>query len=266
MPNFSPLYHLGRLSYSWKLRRLFTDGAGALRAIDREEPTTYTFRDGLAITTPDGFGTQVVPEVALTKPYGKFPARGVMVDIGAHIGSVALLAAYHNPLLRVFGYEPNPRNFEVLVRNVHANHLEDQVSVFPNAVAGTREQKRMFLRGSPHSNFEEREDDAAATVIEVEAITLADIFTKQAIRHCDLLKVDCEGAEFELLYAAPKQVLRSIDKIRMEYHDNLADSEQTVDALTQFLARHGFERTRKQAAGVHGGGGEIGIAWFERRV
>ena len=42
----------------------------------------------------------------------------------------------------------------------------------------------------------------------IECVSLADIFADNAITHCDLLKLDCEGAELEILEAAPPGILR----------------------------------------------------------
>ena len=49
--------------------------------------------------------------------------------------------------------------------------------------------------------------------------TLERIFHKNRIEKCDLIKMDCEGAEFNILYNAPKSIFDKVSHIFMEYHD-----------------------------------------------
>jgi hypothetical protein len=55
------------------------------------------------------------------------------------------------------------------------------------------------------------------------------------------VKLDCEGAEYEILLAASDATLASIDTITMEYHLGL--DGHTPDELNSFLRRKGFQVT-----------------------
>ena len=52
------------------------------------------------------------------------------------------------------------------------------------------------------------------------------------------LKLDCEGAEYEILYGAKDKVLRSIDRIAMEWHK--FDASHNPERLSQYLESKGF--------------------------
>jgi hypothetical protein len=53
----------------------------------------------------------------------------------------------------------------------------------------------------------------------VQTTTLEGIFEKNRIEKCDLLKLDCEGSEFKIIYSTPKGIFDKISHIFLEYHD-----------------------------------------------
>jgi hypothetical protein len=53
------------------------------------------------------------------------------------------------------------------------------------------------------------------------------------------MKLDCEGAEYEILFKAPDSVLNRIDRIVMEYHDNAV--EYTHADMERFLKEKGYK-------------------------
>ena len=74
----------------------------------------------------------------------------------------------------------------------------------------------------------------------VEATTLADLFTTYAIGRCHLLKMDCEGAEFEILHHCPDDVFAATDRIVLEVHDWVRDYG-TVQDLARMLRGKGYQ-------------------------
>ena len=53
-----------------------------------------------------------------------------------------------------------------------------------------------------------------------------------------MLKLDCEGAEYNILFGAPDETLKRIRRIVMEYHDSL--TSHTHRDLVKFLSEKGF--------------------------
>jgi len=53
-----------------------------------------------------------------------------------------------------------------------------------------------------------------------------------------LLKLDCEGAEYDILMKSDPQWLGKIERIVMEYHDGVAAYQH--DDLSRFLQAHGY--------------------------
>ena len=68
---------------------------------------------------------------------------------------------------------------------------------------------------------------------EVPAVTLAQALERLDGQDCDLLKIDCEGAEYDILMNADPACWRHIRHIVMEYHDHL--TEHTHADLVRFF-------------------------------
>jgi hypothetical protein len=75
--------------------------------------------------------------------------------------------------------------------------------------------------------------------LEIEATTLADVYEQYAITRCDLLKLDCEGAEYEILYRCPDAIFSATAGIVLEIHHGIAGSG-TVPGLVEFLRGKGY--------------------------
>ncbi|NJM41259.1 MAG: FkbM family methyltransferase [Anaerolineae bacterium] len=78
----------------------------------------------------------------------------------------------------------------------------------------------------------------ATHAMEVESIALDDLLA-QTGGHCDFLKMDCEGGEFEILLNASCETLRNFSHICMEYHDGF--TPYSHQDLAKHLAGCGFE-------------------------
>jgi FkbM family methyltransferase len=160
-----------------------------------------------------------------------------VVDIGAHIGLFSIRAAAISR--RVISCEPWPDNFDLLIRNT---------SSFPNiaprrqALWSRRGTATLHLSGNPAAPSLLPGLADCRERIPVECLTLEDLFREHAIDRCDILKLDCEGAEYEILFGAPRELLRRIDRICMEYHRAPGGPETwTGEGLLSFLASAGHE-------------------------
>jgi FkbM family methyltransferase len=165
-----------------------------------------------------------------------------IIDIGAHIGGFTLYAAAHAPNARIIAFEPEPSNARVLRQNIADNHLDARIVAEQKAVAGTRGMltlHRTFASTSSggHSliDYAHEGDD-----IPVDAITLADMFREHDIQHCDFLKIDCEGAEYDILYGLSDELYRTINFIALEYHHFSPNPKHTGPPLRAHLETKGF--------------------------
>jgi FkbM family methyltransferase len=163
------------------------------------------------------------------------PPAATVIDIGANIGMFAVYAAVVGKAAHVFCYEPFPDSFTFLRRNGETNKLQ-AAHAFQLAIAGKRERRTMQV-GTCHG-WNTLFGPAELPSIEVDCLTLADVFEQQALERCDFLKLDCEGSEYEILLDAPAAVLARINRVALEYHDHLTPHRH--GELTQLLQDAGL--------------------------
>lgn len=186
---------------------------------------------------------------------GLTPLRGTAIDVGAHIGSVSLTLAMDHPDLTVVAVEVVPENCDVLRHNIALNGLSSRVTVV-EAAAGRPGQKTKTVLWNYRSAGNEPEAyvrdsrfiagiydasaDADAHRVPVVSLDMlmADLPTLA------LLKVDCEGCEWDLLRS---QRVADVERIIGEYHNR--------GGLEGLRALIGDTHTVEQV----GGGDDIGL-------
>ena len=177
-----------------------------------------------------------VKEAVVDRMYERFGFQlepsWTVVDLGAAIGEFAIFAAA-NSVARVLAFEPLPGSFSLLRENLALNQIEN-VEVFELAVSDVAGAARLDTSGEP-LRMGTRSD--TAQYVEVRAITLAEVL-ELAGGEIDLLKIDCEGAEYEILMSSSGAVLDSIHRIVLEYHDHRADVRH--GDLVRYLSAAGF--------------------------
>jgi FkbM family methyltransferase len=194
-------------------------------------------RSGLKIHLsghPDDVITVFV--IFIRRDYGTVPPGGVVVDIGANIGVYSLYAAACGAG-GVHAFEPNSEAFRQLSRNIRENHLDNLVRAHRLAVSGGESEKVKFPKIS--SMYNAIIEDATVRDYEVvPAMTLGGIigqfFPGNTV--IDLLKMDCEGSEYDILYTTGSEVFQRIREIRLEYHKGGAGD------LLSFLQRSGYRK------------------------
>ena len=195
--------------------------------------------DGLALGFRSPLEIWVAMETCLERQYDalspRLPDDATVVDIGAGIGDFTLHAARRVPGGRVVAYEPDPGSFRLLEANVSANRVRNVVAVRA-AVGGGANELRLCdaRRAAERSTAVARGEDGRL----VPATTLDRLFEEHGIESCDLLKIDCEGGEFDILFAASPGALARIGHICLEYHDDATAFRH--DDLVRFLEERGF--------------------------
>lgn len=160
-------------------------------------------------------------------------AGDTVIDIGANIGVFAAFAATRAPGVRVLAFEPFPENYTQLQENVEASGL-DNVELFEKAVSGSSGND---LLRSVRDNWAVHSVGPGGTR-PVATISLDDLFAESGIDRCDLLKIDCEGSEYEIFENASAGTFRRIGRIVGEYHE--WGEGQSGERLATALTANGF--------------------------
>jgi FkbM family methyltransferase len=135
-----------------------------------------------------------------------------VIDIGANQGFFSTYAASFGA--RVYAFEPSSENFEMLQRNLSENACGSLVTPFRVAVAGKR--GRMTLYVGLDSKREILSGTASITNTNRGGV---DILHENDIAFCDFLKMDCEGAEYEILQSTSAEAFNRIGRLSMETHE-----------------------------------------------
>ena len=115
------------------------------------------------------------------------PDGAVVIDIGASIGDFALsICRTGKPRILIF--EPQQQALDLLVQNIERNGFGHLVTLFPIPVGS--------------------------------CVGLNEIFEANDITRCELIKCDCEGDEYTIFNETSPEILRRIQRISMECHDN----------------------------------------------
>jgi FkbM family methyltransferase len=159
-----------------------------------------------------------------------FEAGDVVIDIGAHVGLVSIYLAKRWPFLRIHAFEPHPTNYQNCADNLRLNNVSN-VHLSPVAVTADRRPVILrSLRGNTGGATAVYDMPGADSSPAVESMTLDDIVdaTLAPGQRCRLLKIDCEGSEYEIL---PSPVLARVDFLSGEFHDDAIDSGGHANAV-----------------------------------
>lgn len=145
-----------------------------------------------------------------------FEPGDVIVDIGAHVGIVSCYLAKRWPLTRIYAFEPIAANFARLEHNLQANGVENVRAL---CCAVTCDGRDVVLVGDAASNTGGYSafTSAGPQVTAAHSISLSDFLSQAEIDRVALLKLDCEGAEYEILGSID---LGRIERLVMEAHEN----------------------------------------------
>ena len=233
-----------------------------------KNPVEYIIRKGerhqrdLVFTTkplPVRFGVsaalyQVFKEIFMADVYEidalvkALPAEPVVIDVGANAGffDVQLLSKINRAT--IYAYEPMPANVTTLRRTLKNNpRLRQSVQLFQMAVTGQPlDRLDLFAEAVENdqvvaSRFAGFNENNTQTIT-VPCITLTDIIQTNDLRSIDLLKLDCEGSEYDIIYHTAPELLRRIGRMVIEVHD-MDEDRNNITAFNEYVQSLGYTTT-----------------------
>jgi FkbM family methyltransferase len=160
-----------------------------------------------------------------------------VVDIGAHIGAFSVMAAEAWPEARVIACEADPENYLMLRENLCGRHNIETVKA---AIIGQDLNEVEFNAVIDKSAYNSGggtcvRDEPWTTKTRVPAMSVVRLWSTKGIRQCDLLKLDCEGAEVQILQVlADSRLLADVQLIVGEWHAE-DDRESTRNRVKEEL-------------------------------
>ena len=184
-------------------------------------------------------------------------ANHCIIDIGGHLGFFSLMASVLNPNVPIYAFEPHIGNYEILKTNLKQNRIKNVITK-QLAVSDETEEVELQLSQEDLNHSLEKAIEPTGETQKVQTITLKRIFRTNQIKRCDLLKLDCEGSEFKILYSTPKNIFDKIDHIFLEYHNWI--EEESSKELKSFLQQMGYRVEQYPNAKMP----ELGFLWCNK--
>lgn len=161
-------------------------------------------------------------------------AKTAILDIGAHKGFFALYVRALNAEVPVYAYEPEEANFRALKEHLELNKIQN---VFPKNSAVAKEEGMALLHVSDDShNHSLVMVPGTVNDRKVNAITLERIVHK--LDRVELVKMDVEGAEFQILENAPDSVFEKCLAFFLETHEY--NDQMRASSLKALFEKKGY--------------------------
>lgn len=169
---------------------------------------------------------------------GDLSDTGIVVDIGANIGSFTLFAASLGAK-KVIAVEPEPHNLWLLKSNI-----EEHQAITPDCEFIIEERGIAGRQGVGYINDDHGDSRVTDVVAQnslpqqngmqrIELITLEQLFKKLKLEYIDILKIDIEGMEGDVLINTPEHIMNLCRYITLEYDQHSHDLGAIVEKLNQ---------------------------------
>jgi FkbM family methyltransferase len=158
----------------------------------------------------------------------------VVLDIGANQGFFSCYAAHLGA--QVIAFEPDPKHFALLERNLSRNGLSSQVSTRQQAVGAKTGMVDFFVSpligggmNTTVANFASKFDHVKSEP--VSCVTLKEVLKESLAEQVRLCKIDCEGAELEILRSLHPDEADRIDAFALEYHSSAYKVSDLIECM-----------------------------------
>lgn len=161
------------------------------------------------------------------KIYDFLPVYGkTVIDIGANIGDSCVYFALRKPS-RIIAIEPFPRSYESAKKNIDVNGFTDKITLQLAGCAaktGDITVDPLYKSGGSSRLVEFKQG------IKIPLVTLRDILIENNVSRGEaVLKMDCEGCEYDTILSTSADTLRFFSHIELEYHQGYQNLKEKLE-------------------------------------
>lgn len=215
--------------------RYKTKKLDSLKLISRKKGIEFIFcRESMGVFKEifphDFYNINLLNKISSSSP--------TILDIGANVGYFTLLAnIFFNPKV-VLCFEPVPGNFSSLVKNLEFDKKKInktfQLAVFTpetkNIELFVDAEEKITVTASHYKNI-----SSGKMKLTCDCTDISQIIEQNKLDKIDILKMDCEGSEYDILYSLTDKYWNKISVITMEVHE-IDSGTKNLKALTKFIA------------------------------
>jgi len=171
----------------------------------------------------------------------KLPEKAFIIDCGSHIGLSIIYLKKICPTASIVAFEPDLKNYTLLQKNILSHKLTSVTS--KNEAVWIENTNLNFIQdGNMGSKIG---SDSTGNTKSVKAVRLKE----ELNRKVDFLKLDIEGAEYDVLKDIADN-LNNVIKLFIEYHGNFDENNKLLE-IFRIVTKAGFTFYIKEAAKVY---------------
>lgn len=177
--------------------------------------------------------------------------KPIILDVGFNLGFFTLYMKHKFPNAIIYAFEPTPETYKFGKENVEQNNLKD-VHIFNKGILSKDKKMKFWVRGSGAGDSifkKEGHHEITCTFVNFNKV-----LAKTGAP--DILKLDIEGAEYELLEHSNK--LFDAKHLLIEFHEDFKPSKKDYIDL---VLKHDYDLIRKTESDNN-----CFTAYFKKRV
>ena len=198
---FNKIYinHIGWRKRKWIFKKYLNNGQECFESRQLE----YNFKKGHKFLFEElSSAEHIFSEIFIGECYKieENDKKLTIIDVGSNIGFFSYYALLKCPNSFIYSIEASPGNFKILQTNIIENGLESNILPLNKIVSSESNKKVFYSSENPgwSSLFNER-GAAGGKEIELDSIKLSSLFLSQKLNIIDILKIDVEGAEYDII-------------------------------------------------------------------
>lgn len=231
-----------------EFRDYYTENLVGLIALEglfdyRKEDTNFYLKNSFINSTKQEKQTilftfaEIINNKVYHNDFVNVEENDIVIDIGFNYGLFSIESLKNNPS-KIIAFEPNPK----LVSNYQKFFNHKKINLYQKAVSN-KTGKTLFKEANSSGMSTIMNDVNTSNIdstYEVELINLYQFLQENNINQIDYLKVDCEGAEYDIFDSIPNEYLTNqVKKIALEFHHKFEDKK--VQKLYNKIVSCGFK-------------------------
>lgn len=204
----------------------------------------YTTRGWIKVVAKNGDDLWTIFEIFVKQEYGSdFSQCKTIVDIGANTG-IATMRFAANSNAVIYSVDPFKKCIDQIKENIALNHFSQRIHPIISAVSNYDGEAILYttnqtLTSSLHKWFAGDQNNS----LKVKTTKIMTLMRDAHIENIDLLKLDCEGSEYEIIESLDKDTAEKIKEMRIEYHN--IDNNRTGNSLISNLESKWYQIIKK---------------------